>query len=203
MATGDMGSINWMVVATIAGPIVGTFFGVILGRMIESRTRLVTYYGHISSFTLRDNEGKIIRDDKGVAVQVHTHAVIIKNTGGKAATNVRLVHNLLPTNFQIFPATTKYRVDDLPDGGKEIVIPLVVPREELLISYLYPPPVTYNQINTFVKSDEGFAKGISVLLAPQTSTPLKWILFFLLLVGTTALIYLLYVAALWLFVRKF
>jgi hypothetical protein len=42
-----------------------------------------------------------------------------------------------------------------------------------IISYLYGPPVTYVQVNTYVKSDEGFAKVLRVIPTPESP---KWLL---------------------------
>ncbi len=192
-------AINWTVVATIAAPIIALFVGVILSRAIEDRTRLVTYLGHVSAFSLRDSQGNFMRDAQGNVMQVYTHAVIVRNTGRKPATNVRLGHNILP-NFQMYPLV-RYEVSDLPDGGKEIVIPTLVPKEQISISYLYNPPTTWNQVNTHIKSDEGFAKVIPVLLAQQFP---KWsirVIYSLLLIGSVALIYMLYLSARWLIWR--
>jgi hypothetical protein len=63
----------------------------------------------------------------------------------------------------IFP-DTDFKIIRNPGGTSEILIPSLIPKEQLYISYLYFPPVTYDQINTYVKSDEGFAKVVNVEL---------------------------------------
>jgi len=71
----------------------------------------------------------------------------------------------------------------------------MVAKEQITISYLYYPPTTYNQINTYVKSREGYAQLIEVLLQPL---PPKWILvciWFLMIIGAIAIVYLLVVTA--------
>ena len=96
---------------------------------------------------------------------VNTHSVVIRNAGKQAATNVRLSHSFLP-EFNIFPPI-KHQVEDVSNIGPDILIPTIVPGEEITISYLYFPPYTYAQINAGVKFDEGFAKQIPVLLQQQ------------------------------------
>ena len=60
---------------------------------------------------------------------------------------------VLPS-FQLYPSIA-YQVVDLPDGAKEILIPTMVPGEQLTISYLYGPPLTYAGVNAGIRSDEG------------------------------------------------
>ena len=95
----------------------------------------------------------------------------------------------MPEHFQLYPAIA-HTVERNPGDIAEIIIPKLVPNEQVTISYLYFPPVLWNQINAYTKSDEGFAKIMSVLPTPQYP---KWIyrgLWFLMLVGAVALIYL-------------
>lgn len=122
---------------------------------------------------------------------VHTHAVVVRNAGKMTAHNVRLGHNILPPNFSVFPAI-RHRVHTFRGGGSEIVFPTLVPEEQVTTTYLYFPPVTWNQINTYVRSDEGLARFINVLPTPQAPFWLLrtgWALLFL---GTVAGIYLAY-----------
>jgi hypothetical protein len=61
----------------------------------------------------------------------------------------------------------------IADGlAEEILIPLLAPRQQITISYLYFPPILFNQINRPIYSDEGAARVITVLPQPQ---PPKWI----------------------------
>lgn len=142
---------------------------------------------------------KLPRISGGPSTNKQRFSFIVRNTGRKPATNVRLGHNILP-NFQMYPLV-RYEVSDLPDGGKEIVIPTLVPKEQISISYLYNPPTTWNQVNTHIKSDEGFAKVIPVLLAQQFPKWLIRVIYILLLIGSVALIYMLYLSARWLIWR--
>ncbi len=150
-------TINWMAVATIAAPILALFVGVWVNRRFESRPVLISYYGHVAAF--------LHRPPSGQPINVNTHTVVLRNAGRRSATNVRLHHFALP-DFNIWPQVQHY-VETLPDGSRDIVIPTVVPGEEITISYLYFPPLTFAQVNAGIKCDQGFAQAIPVLLQRQ------------------------------------
>ena len=175
--------IDWIVLATIAAPIITLFIGVWVNRRFEDRPTLISYYGHVSAF--------LHTADGGQQFHVHTHAVVLRNTGRKPATDVRLHHNILP-DFNIWP-TIVYHVETLLDGTKDIVIPALVPNEEITISYLYFPPVTYSQINAGIKCEQGFANAIPVLLQRQYPRWVNRTTALILLVGVIFIAYLLYV----------
>lgn len=131
-----------------------------------------------------------IKDQSAHSAETYigTHAVVVRNSGKLTAKNVRLGHQFLP-NYTIYP-NTKYEITDLPGGGKEIYFPVLVPNEQITISYLYFAPINYSNINTYVKSDEGLAKVIKVIPTPSISTWIKVILYILLFIGFTTTIYL-------------
>ncbi len=97
---------------------------------------------------------------------VNLHSVVIRNVGRKPATNITLAHTTLPENFNIYPLTS-HSINTFPTGGPEIVIPRLVPGEQVTVSYLYFPPLTYAQINAGIKHSEGFAKALDVLPTPR------------------------------------
>ena len=75
----------------------------------------------------------------------------------------------------------------------------MVPGEEVTVSYLYFPPVTVAQINSGIRSDEGFAHAIPVLL--QRIYP-KWFTRMaaaLMLIGLISLVYVVFYMILRLF----
>jgi hypothetical protein len=51
----------------------------------------------------------------------------------------------------------------MPRGRQDIVIPKLIPGEQVTISYLYFPPMTFDQVNDGIKCDQGFAQAIPVL----------------------------------------
>ena len=171
--------IQWSIVATISAPIIALFVGVALNRAVERRSRLVTYLGHVSAHRV-EHEG-------GAPLNVFTHSVVLKNAGRSSAHNVRLTHSILPT-FNVHPSIA-YETEMLPTGDIDIVIPVLVPRQEITISYLYYPPTTWDRINGSVKPDEGLAKFLTVLPAVQYPTWVNTIAGVLMLVGIVALLY--------------
>ncbi|MHB9075641.1 MAG: hypothetical protein ACYC6G_19215 [Desulfobaccales bacterium] len=171
-------SIDWSVVATIAAPIVALLVGAFVERTFENRSRVISYFGHVSGI-------RFTRE--GQPFHINTHSVVIRNAGRKTATNVRLGHATLP-DFQVYP-DIEYEVRDLPGGQKEILFPRLIPKKQITLTYLYIPPFTAAQINTYLESDEGAAKVIPVLLTAQLPNWLKAILWILLGYGIIAAIY--------------
>lgn len=173
--------VNWPDVAPIVVSLITLFVGVIVKRAIERKPRLIYYIGHVSSFTLR-NYGE---------TQVFTHSIVIRNYGKKSAEDVKIGHNYLPNDFTIFPST-EYEIVNLDEGKKEIKIANFVPKEQITVSYLYFPTITWDQINTYVKHKEGFGKAITMI--PTQLLP-KWllrILVVLLFLGVYGLVHILF-----------
>ncbi|MDE0127992.1 MAG: hypothetical protein OXQ86_00300 [Gammaproteobacteria bacterium] len=175
-------AVEWNVVATIAAPLIALVIGAALNRAIERRARLVTYLGHVSAHKVNQTSGP--------PLDVFTHSVVLKNSGRKAAKNVKLAHSILPS-FHVIPSVN-YEIEQLPDGGANIVIPALIPDEQVTISYLYFPPTTWDKINGPIRSDEGFARVMQVLPTVQAPNWLNQILAGLALLGLTALIYVLF-----------
>ncbi len=171
--------LDWQLFMDIAIPTFILFIGVWIDRRFERRPVLLTHWGHVSSFTYQQRNG-----NTGV---VNTHSVVIRNVGRQVATNVRLSHTILP-DFNIWPRI-HYCLEEVPNSGQDIVIPTVVPKQELTISYLYFPPHTYADINAGVRCDEGFATGIPVLLQRRYPSWFNFIARVLMIVGVLTLAY--------------
>jgi hypothetical protein len=91
-------------------------------------------------------------------------------------------------HISVFPSIA-YNRQALLGGGEELVFPIIVPKQQVTISYLYFPPVTYNMINAHVSSDEGLARVLSVMPTPQVRPWVRrgsWVLMF---IGAVSLVY--------------
>ena len=175
-------TIDWNIVATVAAPLLTLFAGVALNRSIERRPKLVSYVGHVSAHT--------IQQQNGGPLNIYTHSVVLKNSGRKPAENVRISHLFLP-NFNIYPSI-QHHTENLPAGGADIVIPTLISQQMITISYIYQPPITWDKINGDIKSDEGFAKNVSVLPAIQYPGWVNAIVIFFMLVGLITTAYLVF-----------
>lgn len=149
-----------MIAATIAAPVVALFVGAALDRKLERRPRLISFYSHASAVRVNPTEGE--------PFNLNSHAVVVRNAGRLTATNVRLGHNHLPNDFSVWPAA-EHSVQRRADGTAEIIFPTIVPNEQITVTYLYPAPVTFNQINSYTKGDQGYAQVVTALTAPMQS----------------------------------
>jgi len=175
-------NLDWGVVATIAAPIITLFLGAALTRVLTEKAKLIAYIGHSSIHKLRVTEQN---PQEGL---VFTHSLVIKNDGRKVANNVRIGHFYLPINFNIYPPTD-YKINEIPDTGPEITIPKVLPKEQITFSYLYYSPLSTHPINSYLKSDEGEAKIIPVIIQQQFP---KWVgsgILVFAIIGFIAIIY--------------
>jgi len=86
--------INWDIVVKIGIPLLTLVLGKYLDEWIAKKSKLISYLGHVSAFTLRDDK----------KTSVYTHSVVVRNVGRAATNNVRLGHHILPENYQINPS---------------------------------------------------------------------------------------------------
>jgi hypothetical protein len=171
--------LNLDLAVKITVPLTTLVLGKYLDRWLTMRPRLIIYLFHSSAFTMRTQN----------PATIHTHAIVIRNSGRVAANNIRIGHFVLPDNYQLVPSVP-HEVVRTENGGAEIVIPKLVPGEQITISYLYFPPLLWSQIHAYTKSDEGYAKTVTVLPTPQYP---KWItncLWILIFIGASTLLYL-------------
>ncbi|MCI0652959.1 MAG: hypothetical protein L0Y38_01675 [Methylococcaceae bacterium] len=102
MITLDIGT-----TAKLTAPFITLIGGVLIKYFTEGRPRIVSFIGHISAFTLQDEQ----------KTNVFTHSIIVRNTGTKAAKNVRLGHNIFPQNITMFPSV-QYSVETNQCAGR-------------------------------------------------------------------------------------
>jgi hypothetical protein len=171
--------LDWTLFSRYAAPILALFAGAALQRFLEKRPKLVIYLAHSSAVTVRPPDGQ--------PTNVHTHSVVVRNAGRKSANNVRIGHQVLP-DFSIFPSI-KYEVSPLAGGGSEILFPSLVAGEQVTVTYLYFPPLLWSGVNSYTKSDEGFAKALNVLPTPQAPQWLQRVAWFFLTLGIAVALY--------------
>jgi hypothetical protein len=165
-------------VVKVAGPVLGALVGVGIKHVLDSRPRVVAFLGHVSGIRLQRDGGPL---------SIGTHSVVLRNAGRKAAQNVRIGHNVLP-DFQVFP-DTPYVVETLPNGSREIRFPQLVPKKQVTLTYLYFPPLTWEQVNTHLETDDGPIRVLKVLPTVQASKWILAILWSLVGVGLVTLLY--------------
>lgn len=175
-------TIDWMLITTAVGPLVTVAFGAWLNHLLEGRPQLISYFVHSSAITTRRQPG-------GQApITVHTHSVVVRNTSRRPAMNVRLGHQVLP-DFTIYPPTN-HSVVQLPDGTCEILVPQMIRSEQITVSYLYFPPLTWDKVNMYTKSDEGFAKVVPVQPFSPPPKAVQFMIQACILVGAATILYL-------------
>lgn len=171
-------TVDWTLTARWLAPILALFIGALLNRYLERRARLHVYLAHSSAVR--------VTPPSGDPFLVHTHTIVVRNAGGKAATNLRIGHRLLP-NYSVYPEVP-HETTVLSGGCAELRFPTLVPGEQISVTYLYYPPILWSDIHSYTKADDGFAREVRVLPTPQASPSLKALAYVLMAFGATALI---------------
>ena len=143
-------------IAKLLAPIATAIIGFLVKKYLEARPKLITYLVHASAIPLHDDKN----------TEVNTHSIVVRNAGKRTAHNVRIGHNFLPKSFQLYPQLT-HNIVEGDNGAAEILIPTLVPDEQVNISYLYFPPDTWHKVNSYCKSDEMSAKYINIVPSLQ------------------------------------
>jgi hypothetical protein len=177
--------IDWGAVSTIASAVITGVASIAATRWLENRPRLITYLGSVSTH-------HVVTPEFPDGFRVFTHEIIVRNTGRKSATGVRISHAELP-NFHVMPQVP-YRIEELPGGHKDIVIDSMVPGQQLTVSYLYVPPLIAGGVNTGLRCDQGIGQVVPVLLTRQHPAWLRRTLLAITVIGLVTVLYLLYLA---------
>lgn len=172
-------NVNWDTIIKIVVPLGTLVLGKYLDRWFTKRPKLIVWLGHSSAFNVRSQP----------PINVHTHAIVVRNAGRETANEVRIGHKVLPPNYQLFPAVP-HTIERTEGGIAEIVIQRLVPGEQITVSYLYFPPLLWSQIHAYTKSNEGFAKALNVLPTPQLPKWLVSLIWLLVFVGVVSITYL-------------
>jgi hypothetical protein len=174
--------LDWNLIAIYSSPILSGIILFLIKKHYEGEVRLVASYIHASAVPISNST-----NEKPTSVGVHV--LVLKNQGKLSATDVRLGHNFLPA-FSIYPSTD-YTTKKLDDHSYEIIIKIIVPKEQLTITYVYDcEQITIDRINTYIKHATGFAEKIyNVLYIKPLSFLKKTIILALLFIGIATMIY--------------
>lgn len=165
-------------IAKLLSPVITAIVGFLVKKYLEARPKLITYMVHASAIPLHDEKKS----------EVNTHSIVVRNAGKKTAHNVRIGHNFLPKSFQLYPQLT-HEIISGDNGAAEILIPTLVPDEQVNISYLYFPPDTWHRVHSYCKSDEMSAKYINIVPSPQLNRLQTTALWLLLFIGASTVVY--------------
>ncbi|MDB5742656.1 MAG: hypothetical protein JWR68_971 [Polaromonas sp.] len=174
-------ALDFEVLAKILSPILVALAGGIWRYYFRERSRLIYYFVHSASLPLPPSAVPGVQ-------AVHTHAVVVRNVGNKTATKVRIAHEVLPESYRIYPMV-HYTVEKGLGSGAEIVLPTLVPNEQVQITYLYFPPTFWHHVGCYVKSEEGLGRQINMLPSPPVPKPVLTLLWLLIFLGATTVVY--------------
>ena len=76
--------------------LLGSVVGALITQRVKGKAKLISHWGNTSAFVVRPADGE--------PFVIHTHDVVIRNAGRKAATKVRVSHRVLPEQFNVFPS---------------------------------------------------------------------------------------------------
>jgi hypothetical protein len=181
-------AVDWNAIATIASPVLGVVAGIFGNRWFENRPKLLAWYSHVGTHGFTPQGGP--------SIPVYTHAIVLRSAGRQPATNIRVMHRELP-DFRVHPPVA-YTVENTPGGSHDVLIPRLVPGEELTLSYLYFPPLTAGSVHAGIKCDSGWATAIPVLLSRQPPRWARRCLLALTVIGVITVIYGVWHGAIWL-----
>ncbi|WP_219268013.1 hypothetical protein [Pseudomonas sp. Xaverov 259] len=166
----------------VAAPILTAVFGLVAKIYLDAKPKLVCYMIHSFAIPMRNQN-----HPDAQPLTINTHTIAVRNSGKKSATNVRIGHHSLP-DFQIYPPLI-HEVTRNADGTGEILIPTLVPGEQINIGYLYFPPQMYQNINSYCKSDEVLAKYLNVVPMVPLGKVQLYILWSLVFIGASSFVY--------------
>jgi hypothetical protein len=177
----------WLKIASLTG----TFIAYLIAR--RRRPRLEAFFTH--------GAGHQIVPPGGQPVGLNTHSLVVRNAGAASAPNVRVTHGFFPahTDVQIWPAQPHSKTAVQPHG-LEILFDRLRPQEQLSLSYLYPAGTTFDQFQTYVRFDEGMAYFFPIQHVRIIPRWLRVILYYLMIAGLTLTLYIVFKAALYLFI---
>ena len=87
---------DWNTIATVTASIITVYLAFLLDKYLHNKPKVIAYYLHASIHTLKTEQPGVI----------HTHAIVIRNSGRVAAKNIRVGHAIFPfASYTVYPAT--------------------------------------------------------------------------------------------------
>lgn len=179
--------------AKLLAPIVSALLIAGFKWYTEGRPRVISYL--VQSWGVRIPDSS----DGTPGAVVHSHTIAVANTGRKPATAVRVTHGIKQTlpALAIHPPI-QYTIETNPEGYLQIVFPVLVPKQQITISYLYFPPLLYSQVLGTVLSNEGMARILDVVPMARPSRFVSWGTSILATIGGSVIVYWIFRLAIWL-----
>jgi hypothetical protein len=151
--------------------------GTVLYKLQTKKPKLVSYMTNISSFQLPGPP----------PATVGTHTIIVQNNGRGAAEDIDVCHRQLPL-IKVNP-DIRYQIEDTPQGGKIIRFERLLPKQMIIISYLYintDNPTIF--LPEYIKSKQVDAKVIQTFPSPIYSKKYRYAAAILMLMGSIFLL---------------
>lgn len=165
----------------VLSAVVTALVGFAWKRYMEARPKVVQFFVHSGAVSIPAASPAPGQPTPTAGI-VHTHALVIRNTGAKSATNLRVGHHRLPP-FSIAPPV-KYTTN-----GTEILIPNLVPGEALTLTYVYGPDLTWDQVHAYTKTDEMLVQHLRVQPQPMPSKSVLIFVGILMFTGAATIVY--------------
>lgn len=168
------------------GIIVGVItlaIGVIIGKILERRSRLVYYLTDIAMFKITELDPSL---------ELYFHSLVIRNNGKKEAQDIEICHGFHAKYYNIYPnKTITWKKSESPDNPI-MLIDNLAPKEMVTITYLERYPHSLDLLYQYIKSKEGLARKISVAPLRILPKPINYIIMGFLIWGLFCLVYFLY-----------
>ena len=97
-------------------------------------------------------------------IWLNSVVLTIRNNGNSTAKNIEVSHPQAPEHYQLTPAI-QHTIEPSDDSRRMTIrIPSLGSRETVAISYLFGPVANWNDLLEYVRSEDGLAKKINVIL---------------------------------------
>jgi hypothetical protein len=180
---------DFSLAANIAEKIILLAVGAVGTWIFERRARLTVFFAHVGELRMTPPPQQQLQP-----MTVHTHTIVIRNAGRLAAHNIRVPHQRSLAQMGVHFSVERgvdFKMQNLPGGEEEFLFPILAPKQQVTIGYLYFPPVLFTDIHLPIRSDEGLARQLFVLPTPQAPRWRIYLLWLFTIIGVATVLYLL------------